>query len=147
MTVILWRRWRDSNSRVLLHTYRISSADPSTTWVHLQINFAFIEYPFSPDLSRENKTHGGVQLSALGPDKNCAAYVLADRYMKTYYPEWYQRYPVVLKDFDEYTAFADNAVLGRFSWDVSGNSVLTDPESIRSMTAEQVLAVLFGEAK
>jgi hypothetical protein len=48
---------------VLLHTYRISSADPSTTWVHLQINFAFIEYPFSPDLSRENKAHGGLQAS------------------------------------------------------------------------------------
>ena len=32
-----WRRWRDSNSRALLHAYRISSADPSTTWVHLLI--------------------------------------------------------------------------------------------------------------
>ena len=53
---------------------------------------------------------------------------------------------MALKDFDEYTAFADNAVLGRFSWDVSGNNVLTDPEGIRGMTAQQVLAVLFGEA-
>ena len=100
----------------------------------------------SPTESYLGKGGGGVQLSALGPDKNCDAYVLADCYMKTYYPEWYQRYPVALKDFDEYTAFADNAVLGRFSWDVSGNSVLTDPEDIRSMTAQQVLAVLFGEA-
>lgn len=32
-----WRRWRDSNSRGLLHPYCISSADPSTAWVHLQM--------------------------------------------------------------------------------------------------------------
>ena len=33
-----WRRWRDSNSRAGFEpTYRISSADPSTAWVHLQI--------------------------------------------------------------------------------------------------------------
>ena len=32
-----WRRWRDLNSRAGERpTYRISSADPSTTWVHLQ---------------------------------------------------------------------------------------------------------------
>ena len=66
--------------------------------------------------------------------------------MKTYYPAWYQRYPVALKDFDEYTAFAGNAVLGRFTWDVGDTGVLSDPEGIRGMTAEQVLAALFGEA-
>ena len=32
-----WRRWRDSNSRGLLHPYCISSADPSTAWVHLRM--------------------------------------------------------------------------------------------------------------
>ena len=33
----VWRRWRDLNSRAGERpTYRISSADPSTTWVHLQ---------------------------------------------------------------------------------------------------------------
>ena len=41
----------------------ISSADPSTTWVHLHINFAFIEYLVPRHLSRENKAHGGVQAS------------------------------------------------------------------------------------
>ena len=30
------RRWRDLNSRAGYPTYRISSADPSATWVHLQ---------------------------------------------------------------------------------------------------------------
>ena len=38
ITVDLWRRWRDLNSCAgELPTYRISSADPSATWVHLQI--------------------------------------------------------------------------------------------------------------
>ena len=36
-----WRRWRDSNSRTVLPAYRISSADPSTTWVHLRIQGIF----------------------------------------------------------------------------------------------------------
>ena len=39
----VWRRWRDLNPRALLHAYRISSADPSATWVHLQIeNIRFL---------------------------------------------------------------------------------------------------------
>ncbi len=33
---ILERRWRDLNPRAGYPTYRISSADPSATWVHLQ---------------------------------------------------------------------------------------------------------------
>ena len=32
----LRRRWRDLNPRAGYPTYRISSADPSATWVHLQ---------------------------------------------------------------------------------------------------------------
>ena len=99
----------------------------------------------SPTASRLGRAGGGVQLSVLGDDETCQAYQLADHYMKTYYPDWYLRYPVALKDFDEYTAFEGNAVLGRFTWDVSGNSLLTDPEGVRSMSAEQVLALLFGE--
>ena len=42
-----WRRWRDSNSRTVLPAYRISSADPSTTWVHLRIYFLFQTCPLS----------------------------------------------------------------------------------------------------
>ena len=99
----------------------------------------------SPTASRLGRAGGGVQLSVLGDDETCQAYQLADHYMKTYYPDWYLRYPVALKDFDEYTAFEGNSVLGRFTWDVSGNSLLTDPEGVRSMSAKQVLALLFGE--
>ena len=32
------RRWRDLNSRAGCPAYRISSADPSATWVHLRTN-------------------------------------------------------------------------------------------------------------
>ena len=35
---LLQRRWRDLNPRAGYPTYRISSADPSATWVHLQQN-------------------------------------------------------------------------------------------------------------
>ena len=31
------RRWRDLNPRTGYPIYRISSADPSATWVHLQM--------------------------------------------------------------------------------------------------------------
>lgn len=99
----------------------------------------------SPTDSRAGEPGGGVQLSALGADTDCQAYQLADHYMKTYYPDWYRRYPVALKDFAEYTAFAGNSVLGRFTWDVDGSCLLTDPEGVRGMSAEQVLALLFGE--
>ena len=32
-----WRRWRDLTPRAAFTAYRISSADPSATWVHLQL--------------------------------------------------------------------------------------------------------------
>ncbi len=99
----------------------------------------------SPTDSRLDSPGGGVQLSALGGSTDCQAYQLADHYMKTYYPEWYSRYPVALKDFTEYTSFAGNEVLGRFTWDISGSGVLADPEGIRDLSAEQVLALLYGE--
>ena len=102
----------------------------------------------SPTESRIGKLGGGVQLSALGSSKDCQAYQLADRYMKTYYPDWYARYPVALKDFTEYTSFAGNEVLGRFTWDVdSAEACLTDPDGIRNLSADQVLALLFGETQ
>lgn len=102
----------------------------------------------SPTESRVGKPGGGVQLSALGDSKECQAYQLADKYIKTYYPDWYQRYPVALRDFAEFTAFSGNPVLGRFTWDVSSaDACLTDPDGIRALSAEQVLALLFGESK
>lgn len=101
----------------------------------------------SPTESYLGRGGGGVQLSALGDSTHCDAYRLAERYMKTYYPEWFSRYPVALKSFAEYGNFEGNDILGRFTWDTSGSGLLTDPEGIRDMSAEQVLALLFGETK
>lgn len=102
----------------------------------------------SPTESRTGGAGGGVQLSALGSSTDCQAYRLADHYMKTYYPDWYARYPVALKDFAEYTAFAGSDTLGRFTWDTeSDDACLTDPEGIRNLSADRVLALLFGETE
>ncbi|MBS6372444.1 MAG: hypothetical protein KH440_10675, partial [Oscillospiraceae bacterium] len=39
--------------------------------------------------STPNTTNGaGVQISAIGPDKNCEAYKLANQYMNKYFPQW-----------------------------------------------------------
>ena len=100
----------------------------------------------SPTESYLGRGGGGVQLSALGESTDCEAYKLADRYMKTYYPEWSSRYPVALKSFAEYGNFEGNDILGRFTWDTSGNGLLTDPEGFRELSAAQVLKRLFGEA-
>ena len=35
--VVVKRRWRDLNPRTGCPIYRISSADPSATWVHLHV--------------------------------------------------------------------------------------------------------------
>ena len=50
------RRWRDLNSRAGCPTYRISSADPSATWVHLhgvtnqQIRYSLYFLVFLPSI-------------------------------------------------------------------------------------------------
>ena len=68
---------------------------------------------------------------------NSKAVQLATQYM-TYYPEWYSKFPnakvgsFYLTQFDE------------MSWDVSGNALLSDPDGITDMSAEQVLVALFG---
>ena len=42
---IMKRRWRDLNPRTGYPAYRISSADPSATWVHLHDRFYYIGWP------------------------------------------------------------------------------------------------------
>lgn len=69
---------------------------------------------------------------------NSKAVQLATQYMSTYYPEWYDKFPntkvgsFYLTQFDE------------MSWDVSGNELLSDPDGITDMSAEEVLATLFS---
>ncbi len=64
---------------------------------------------------------------------------LASHYMRTYYPDWYSRYPdcscdnSYLRDYDQ------------MRWDTSGNSVLTDPDGFQQMSAASVLENLFHQ--
>ena len=97
----------------------------------------------SPTDSRTGGHGGGVQISAIGEDESCEAYVLADKYMSEYYPEWYARYAPVVRPYTKYADMMSDINAGKFSWDVSGNGVLTDPEGIRSMRPAQILQLLF----
>ena len=99
----------------------------------------------TPSVSRTGQPGGGVQIGAIGRDKNCEAYCLADRYMSTYFPEWYKRYETSLKDPSTYFKF-EGEKAGRFTWDVSGQGEgLTDPDNIQNMQPEEVLELLFAE--
>ena len=95
--------------------------------------------------SRTGQPGGGPELSAIGEDENCEAYQLADQYMSEYFPEWYERYPVALKDYEQYTS-VENENAGKFSWNLTGeNGGLNDPDHYSDMTSEEILEDLFGE--
>ena len=96
----------------------------------------------TPAYSRTGQPGGGVELSAIGLSEACEAYLLADRYMSEYYPEWYERYPVKLAEPESYFSFSKDSA-GRFSWD-TGENGLSDPEGVGDMKPEQVLAYLFA---
>ena len=98
----------------------------------------------SPTLSYTNEPGGGPQISAIGDSEDCKAFKLAEEYMTKYYPEWSSRYPVVLRDYETMTNIEAEGT-GKFSWDVSGDGVLTDPDGYQEMSGEEVLADLFGE--
>ncbi|MBR2528164.1 MAG: hypothetical protein IKE58_06835 [Blautia sp.] len=97
----------------------------------------------TPSKSRSLQPGGGVQISAVGTDESCEAYILADRYMSEYFPAWYERYPIYLCDPDVYFTFeGENA--GRFTWSTEGGEDgFTDPDGIRDMNPAQVLELLF----
>lgn len=95
--------------------------------------------------SRTGQPGGGPELSAVGEDENCEAYQIADRYMSEYFPEWYERYPVALKEYEQYTS-VENENAGKFSWNLTGeNGGLNDPDHYSDMTPEEILEDLFGE--
>ena len=94
-----------------------------------------------------NNQGGGVQINGVGDSKDCQAVKLAEEYMSKYYPQWWDRYNEVYKNFEDYTSFTgDNA--GKFSWDLNGT--LSDPDGYANMSADEILADLFdtyeGEA-
>ena len=85
----------------------------------------------------------GVQLSgtvASDGTKNSEAYKLAKKYMKKYYPAWYNRFPEVSKGATYLSHYS------RMRWYTEGDGVfLSDPDGYADMSAEQVLKDLFGE--
>ncbi len=99
----------------------------------------------TPSYSRADAPGGGVQISAVGDSEECEAYKIADEYMKTYFGKWYERYPVALKNFEEYTDFTSENT-GVFSWEIGNEAFMSDPDGIRSMSARQVLQLLFKES-
>ena len=97
----------------------------------------------TPSKSRTGQPGGGVQISAIGASESCEAYILADKYTSEYYAEWYERYPARLFDPEVYFTFTgENA--GRFTWDLSGAGLLTDPDGVQNMTPGEVMTALFG---
>lgn len=64
--------------------------------------------------------------------------------MAKYYPQWSQRYEVVLKDYADYGSLGSSEVSGRFSWNLDG-TVFSDEVGIANMTAEKILKLLFKE--
>ena len=62
---------------------------------------------------------------------------LAKYYMQTYYSSWYNRFPNVSKPISYLSGYY------QFRWDTANG--FADPEGYQSMTAEEVLADLFGE--
>lgn len=98
----------------------------------------------TPSDSKTGKPGGGAQISALGYDKNCEAYKLANYYMTRYYPRWSERYDAVLKDINVYTKFKKDSKAGKFSWDLE-NGVITDPDNFINKSPESILKELFGE--
>lgn len=64
---------------------------------------------------------------------------LANRYMKSYYPKWYQRYGTRVLD----SSFLHN--YSQMRWHVEGDSLLTDKEGLRKQSAENVMKLLLGE--
>lgn len=100
----------------------------------------------TPSPSVTGAPGGGAQISALSPEgrQDCEACRLADRYMRTCYPRWSQRYSAVLCDYRRYTAVAADEHTGRFTWALGGGGLLTDPEGCAGKEPAALLAELFG---
>ena len=100
----------------------------------------------TPSYSRTGQPGGGVQISAVGQDENCEAYLLADHYMSEYFPKWYARYPVALKKPENYFHF-EGEKAGLFRWDTGESGKLSDPAGMQKMQPKEVLGLLFGEGR
>ncbi|MGN0466859.1 MAG: hypothetical protein ACI4F9_11020 [Lachnospiraceae bacterium] len=82
----------------------------------------------------------GVQISGTATksgNRNSQAVALAKKYMKKYYPEWYKKYP----DCSRSSSYLTQS--SRMRWDLSGKSIMSDPDGYRNKSAEQILRDLF----
>ncbi len=83
----------------------------------------------------------GVQLAGTPTPSgktNSKAVALAETYMKTYFPEWYGKFPDCAKGFSYLTDYS------QMSWDISGNVIMSDPDRYRSKSANRILKDLFA---
>lgn len=96
----------------------------------------------TPSDSINGQGGGGVQINGVGDSENCQAVKLAEEYMSKYYPQWWERYHKVYKNFKDYTKYSGDAA-GKFSWTLGGT--LTDPDGYANMSADEILADLFHE--
>lgn len=101
----------------------------------------------SPTPSRTGSKGGGVQLSALDPNEKGGGMALAlvKRYTERYYPEWYERYENITVPYSTYIDFERSGNAGFFRWSLDGSGVLTDPDGILGMSADEILSLLFGK--
>ncbi len=61
---------------------------------------------------------------------------LAEKYMSKYYPEWFARYPDCSASYDYLPQSSS------MSWN---GETLSDPEGLRTKSAEEVLELMFDE--
>lgn len=78
----------------------------------------------------------GVMLSGTRLKDNAVsqAELLANEYMSCYYPEWYERYPITVRDY----SYLEKS--SRMRW---SEEVLSDAQGLREMSAEEVLQWMF----
>ena len=87
-----------------------------------------------------HSTPPGVSLAGtlLADGSESEATKLAERYMRIYFPGWQERYPDCSKD---YAYLTDSASM---RWN---RKTLSDEEGLTDMTAAEVLAWMFSEAR
>lgn len=72
--------------------------------------------------------------------KKSQAWKLARKYMRRYFPQWMAKFKDVRRNKSYLTRYS------KMSWYIdTKNSVMSDPEGLRQMNAEQVLKVIFHE--
>ncbi len=133
------RGWGTYTASSKVHTHRAGDI------MSLSAGHVYIVVGECPDGSvvLMHSSPPGVQLAgtaASNGTKNSQAVKLAKKYMKKYFSKYYSRYPGwknYYKDKSYLTGYS------RMRWDISGASVMSDPDGYSLMTADQILKDLF----